>query len=228
MSGVDGALRVRDGHDGVDKAVDIGDAEAAAVEAEAQAQAARERVDHLRRVAEQNGAAAARRRRRLLRRLRTATAALVLMLLVSSALLVVTGYLLWQHQRVSQDRQRAADYQSAARQGVLALFTIHFDHADDAVKAIMDASTGEFHDDFQKGAADFATVARDSRVLSEGAVDAIAVRSITGESAEVLVAGTSRVSNAAGAASEPRRWRLAVTVTRAGDRAKMSKVEFVP
>jgi Mce-associated membrane protein len=48
------------------------------------------------------------------------------------------------------------------------------------------------------------------------------------DSALVLVAATSRVTNAAGAKQEPRAWRLAVNLQREGDQIKMSKVEFVP
>ena len=48
------------------------------------------------------------------------------------------------------------------------------------------------------------------------------------DSAVVLVAATSHVTNAAGAKQDPRNWRLSVTVARDGDQIKLSKVEFVP
>ncbi len=57
---------------------------------------------------------------------------------------------------------------------------------------------------------------------------AAAVQSIDGYSALVLVAATSRITNAAGAKDEPRNWRLRVTVTDDGGQYKMSKLEFVP
>lgn len=225
MATVDSTLEVPDGVGGV---IELDEAEAAAAEAEAQAQVARERADHLRRAAQEGDPVTEPTWRRLMSRVGTTAFGWVLALVASSVLLAGTGYMMWQHHRVAQDRQRAADYESAARQGVLALFSIHFDKADEAVQAIIDASTGQFRDDFQKGAEDFTRVAADSKVISEGAVNASAVQTMTGESAEVLVAATSRVSNGAGAANEPRRWRLAVTVTRDGGQAKMSKVEFVP
>jgi Mce-associated membrane protein len=46
-------------------------------------------------------------------------------------------------------------------------------------------------------------------------------------SASILVAATSRITNAAGAKDEPRVWRLRVTVTEEGGQYKMSKLEFV-
>jgi Mce-associated membrane protein len=51
---------------------------------------------------------------------------------------------------------------------------------------------------------------------------------MTDNSAVVLVASTSEVTNAAGAKQDPRNYRLIVTVTRDGGQLKISKVEFVP
>ena len=59
-------------------------------------------------------------------------------------------------------------------------------------------------------------------------VTAAAVQSMTDDSAEVLVAATSRVSNTTGANQQPRSWRLSVSLQREGEQIKMSKVEFVP
>jgi Mce-associated membrane protein len=44
----------------------------------------------------------------------------------------------------------------------------------------------------------------------------------------VLVAATSKITNAAGAKDEPRTWRLKVTVTEDGGQYKVSKLEFIP
>jgi Mce-associated membrane protein len=51
---------------------------------------------------------------------------------------------------------------------------------------------------------------------------------MTDNSAVVLVATKSEVTNSSGANKEPRSWRLSVTVQRDGDQIKMSRVEFVP
>ena len=51
---------------------------------------------------------------------------------------------------------------------------------------------------------------------------------MTDDTAIVLVAASSRVTNSAGAKQEPRSWRLRVDLQRDGDQIKMSKVEFVP
>ena len=59
-------------------------------------------------------------------------------------------------------------------------------------------------------------------------MQATAVESMTDDSAVVLVAATSNVTNAAGAKQDPRPWRLSVSVARDGDQIKISKVEFIP
>jgi Mce-associated membrane protein len=79
-------------------------------------------------------------------------------------------------------------------------------------------------------AGDFTKVVEQSQVVERGTVQAVAVDldSMTNDSAVVLVASTSEVTNAAGAKQDPRSFRLIVTLTRDGGQLKMSKVEFVP
>lgn len=71
-------------------------------------------------------------------------------------------------------------------------------------------------------------MAEQAKVTTEAQVNATAVDSMTDDSAVVLVAATSRISNSAGADQDPRNWRLSVTVKQDGDQIKLAKVEFVP
>ena len=71
-------------------------------------------------------------------------------------------------------------------------------------------------------------MAIDSKAVTETNVTATAVESMTDDTATVLVAATSRVTNAAGAKQEPRAWRLSVNLARDGGQLKLAKVEFVP
>ncbi|MCK5751806.1 MAG: hypothetical protein KAH46_03775, partial [Mycobacterium sp.] len=104
----------------------------------------------------------------------------------------------------------------------------NFNNAEEDVQRIIDNSTGEFKDDFELKAQDFVQVAQDSKVITEVSVNATGVESMTEDSAVVLVAASSRVTNTGGANQEPRTWRLSVHLQREGDQLKMSKVEFVP
>ena len=106
--------------------------------------------------------------------------------------------------------------------------SLDFTSVDEDVQRILDNSTGDFREEFEAQAKDFATVAKESKVVTEATATAAAVESMTDSDAVVLVTATSTVSNTAGAQQEPRSWRLAVSLTRDGDQIKMSKVEFAP
>ncbi len=172
----------------------------------------------------------ARRWRRRLGRPRRSTVAAGLAIIVIAATLVLSGYMVKEHRDASQRRERAAEFVAAARQGVVTLTSLDFNDAKGAVQRIMDNSTGTFKDDFLKMADDFVKVVEQSKVVERSTVQAAAVDldTMTANSAVVLVACTSEVTNAAGAKQDPRTYRLIVTMTRDGGQLKMSKVEFVP
>jgi Mce-associated membrane protein len=143
------------------------------------------------------------------------------------ALLGVSGWMVWQHHNVLQERQRSAAFVAAARQGVINLTSLDFKRAKEDVQRVLDSATGQFRDDFQKRAEDFASVVKDSKAVTEGSVAATAVESMDKDSAVVLVLGNERVTNLAGAKDAPRIFRFRVTVAHDGDELKVSKVEFV-
>jgi Mce-associated membrane protein len=143
------------------------------------------------------------------------------------AALIASGLVLWQHHKMVEERQRADQFAAAAREGVLALTSLDFAKAQEDVQRVLDNATGAFKADFQKRGEDFRKIVADSKVVARGNVYATAVESMTKDSAVVLVAATSEVTGPDGAKDKPRAWRLEVTVTRDGDRLKMSNVEFV-
>ncbi len=138
-----------------------------------------------------------------------------------------SGWMFWQHRSVVQEREHAAAYTAAARQGVINLTSLDFNKAKENVQRVLDSATGEFKDDFQKRAEDFESVVKDSKVVTEGSVAATAVESMTGDSAVVLVLANENVTNIAGAKDQPRTFRFRVSVVHDGDDLKLSKVEFV-
>ena len=138
------------------------------------------------------------------------------------------GYMAWQHHDATEREQHAARFVAGARQGVVNMTSLDFTRAKQDVQRVLDSSTGEFRDDFQQRANDFATVVEQSKVVTEGTVNAAALESMDKHSASVLISATSKITNSAGAKDEPRAWRLRVTVTEDGGQYKMSKVEFVP
>jgi Mce-associated membrane protein len=164
------------------------------------------------------------------RRPKLSTAAATLAIIVILAASAGSAYMVLQHRDASHRRQLAAEYAAAARQGVVTLTSLDFNNAKDGVQRILDDSTGSFKDDFAKMAGDFTKVVEQSKVVERGTVQAVGVDwdSMTNDSAVVLVASTSEVTNAAGAKQDPRTFRLIVTLARDGGQLKMSKVEFVP
>jgi Mce-associated membrane protein len=130
------------------------------------------------------------------------------------AFIAASAYMMWQRHEITERNQN--------------ITSLDFNRAKEDVQRVIDSSTGQFRDDFQQRAKDFTTVVEQSKVVTEGTVTAAALQSIDGNSALVLVAATSRITNAAGAKDEPRRWRLRVTVTEEGGQYKVSKLEFIP
>jgi Mce-associated membrane protein len=157
----------------------------------------------------------------------TAVAASITVLVIA-ALLAGCGYMYWYHRQAQAEQQRSAEFAAAARQGVVTLMSLDYNKAKEDVQRIIDNSTGQFKADFQNTADDFVKVATESKAVTETKVTATAVESMTDNTATVLVAATSRVTNAAGAKEEPRAWRLSVNLARDGDQIKLAKVEFVP
>lgn len=157
-----------------------------------------------------------------LSRLLTAAAILAI-----CGLLGASGWMLWHHHTILAERQRSAAYIAAARQGVVNLTSLDFNKAKEGVQRVLDSATGEFRDDFQRRADDFASVVKDSKAVTQGSVTASAVESMGKDSAVVLVLANERVTNSAGAKDDPRAFRFRVSVVRDGDQLKISKVEFV-
>ncbi|OBH96629.1 hypothetical protein [Mycobacterium scrofulaceum] len=149
-------------------------------------------------------------------------------LVLICAFTAASGYMMWNRHETVERNQRAANFIAGARQGVVNLTSMDFNKAKEDVQRVIDSSTGQFRDDFQARAKDFTTVVEQSKVVTQGTVNAAAVQSINGDFALVLVAATSHITNAAGAKDEPRNWRLKVTVKDEAGQYKMSNVEFIP
>ncbi|KRE34878.1 hypothetical protein ASG82_00610 [Mycobacterium sp. Soil538] len=177
---------------------------------------------------EQTRSTPARSRWRRVPRPNWKTLAATVMILCTLGLLGVSGYMVWHHREADKQRQLNAEYSAAGRQGVVTLMSLDFNNAQEDIQRIIDNSTGQFKSDFEAQAKDFVQVAKDSKVITEVTVNSTGVQSMDDDSAVVLVAASSRVTNTAGAKQQPRAWRLSVNLQREGDQIKMSKVEFVP
>lgn len=150
-------------------------------------------------------------------------------LLLTCAFVGFTVYMVMQHRHAIQHDKREAAFAAGATRGIINMTSLDYKKAREDVQRVIDSATGEFKNDFQSRASDFAAVVTQSKSITEGTVNATAVESMNGNSAKVLVSATSRITNSPpGKAEAPRIWRLRVTVTDVGGQYKMSKVEYVP
>ncbi|QLL06753.1 hypothetical protein [Mycobacterium vicinigordonae] len=204
-------------------------------EVEARAEAARARATALREKAEAAAAGTsgaehaawtpqARHLRRMGRNARTLAAAL----LIVCAALAGSGYLAWDHHRAVQQRQRADEFATAARNAVMTMMSIDGTRARDDMQRFADETTGQFKAGVLMGAEDMVKALEQSKITAKATIQAVGVQSMTEDSAVVLVAAKSELTKPDKDKPETRLWRLVVNVERDGGRLKVSKVEFVP
>ncbi|MBW0015728.1 hypothetical protein [Mycobacterium sp.] len=161
------------------------------------------------------------------RRLPEIAALAAIVLIVCFAGLI--AYMVVEHRDTTRKHEREAAFVAGAKQGVVKMTSLDFSKANEDIQRVIESSTGQFKDDFQKGAGDFMATVIQSKAVTEGTVTGAALESITGDSAVVLVSATSRVTNSPpGDDVPPLVWRLRVTVANVDGQYKMSKVEYVP
>lgn len=196
------------------------------IEMDARAEAARARALELRRQAE----AASRPPARRWRPHRPGRKALIAAVaaLIGCAALAGSGSLLWQHHRVEQRNQRAAEFEATARDAVVAMMSIDPKKARADMQRFADATTGQFKVGVLMGGDDMIQAIEQSNANIKAAVQAVGVQSMTEDSAVVLVAARSELVKPDQPTPEIRNWRLVVDVATDAGKFKVSKIEFVP
>lgn len=221
-------------------------AEEELIRAEERAEAARARAAELRREAEAGSSeqsdttegaagadakpAASRLRRRWSWRLRRPTRKAVgvgtaIMLICAS--FAASGYIVWQHRTLVQQRQHAEEFAAAAREEVATLMSIDPAHAAENVQHTIDDTTGALKSQLEATSSYMAKNTQDAQVTTKATVQDVAVESMTDNSAVVLVVAKSDTINPDKSVRPPVFWRLSVNIDRDGDRLKMSKLDFV-
>jgi Mce-associated membrane protein len=221
-------------------------AEEELVRAEQRAGAARARAAELRREAEAGSSeqseatedadvadaepAASRLRGRWRWRLRRPTRKAVgvgtaIMLICAS--FAASGYIVWQHRTLVQQRQHAEEFAAAAREEVATLMSIDPAHAAENVQHTIDDTTGALKSQLEATSSYMAKNTQDAQVTTKATVQDVAVESMTDNSAVVLVVAKSDTINPDKSVRPPVFWRLSVNIDRDGDRLKMSKLDFV-
>ncbi|KAF0962001.1 hypothetical protein [Rhodococcus sp. T7] len=155
------------------------------------------------------------------------TAGVAVLSVLALAFLAVSGYFGYAHWQAEQAAQQRSEILDAASEGVVNLTTMDFEKADDDVQKVLDGSAGEFRDEFEARSKDLIAVMQEAQVKSVGEVRQAAIERQDGDSADVLVAVAQKVSNAGGAAEEPRGQRMRVTMQLEDGTYKIVKAGFV-
>ena len=145
-----------------------------------------------------------------------------------ASLVLIVAWLGYRDYQVRHAAHRSEEKVQAARDGALSLTTIDHEHIDENVQRILGASTGSFRDDFEQRAQPFADAARKAQSRSVGTVTAAGVETSAPDEGQVLLAMTVMTSNRGVPETQPKAWRMRVTVTATDDGYKVSRVEFVP
>jgi Mce-associated membrane protein len=224
----------------------LAEAEEELIRAEERAEAARARAAELRREAEADSSeqpeptedaevaeaepAASRLKRRWRWRLRRPTRTTVgvgTAIVLICASLAASGYIVWQHRTLVQQRQHAAEFAAAAREEVATLMSIDPAHAVENLQHTIDDTTGALKSQLEATSSYMAKNAQDAQVTTKATVQDVAVESMTDNSAVVLVVAKSDTINPDKSVRPSVFWRLSVNIDRDGDRLKMSKLDFV-
>ena len=180
--------------------------------------------------AESPSVSARRRRfrlRRWLGRPRRKTVAAAVTAAVVCGSLAASGYLVWHHQTVAQERQRSAEFAAAARQCAITLMSIDASKAREDVQRIIDNSTGQFKAGMLLNGEDIVKSVEQSKVSTKTAIEGAAVESVTNDSAVVLVAAKTETVNPDNKLP-PRQWRIIMTLHREAGQPKVSAIEVLP
>lgn len=216
---------------------EVAEAEAAAAEAEAHAATARAHAMRLRweaaggvdmpATAATETATTASQRGLHRPRARTVASGAAVSLLCAS--LAASGYLLWHHRVVSQERQRTAEFAATARQAVATLMSLDFNKVEQDMPRIAAISTGRFRDGFPAVAEQLTKRLQAKQVVTKATVNDVAIESLTDDSAVALVAATTEVteSKTPEAAQLPQSWHIVLRLTMDGGQPKMSSIEFL-
>jgi Mce-associated membrane protein len=224
----------------------LAEAEEELIRAEERAEAARARAAELRREAEASSSeqseptedadvaeatpASSRWRRRWRWRLRRPTRTTVgvgTAIVLICASLAASGYIVWQHRTLVQQRQHAAEFAAAAREEVATLMSIDPAHAVENLQHTIDDTTGALKSQMEATSSYMAKNAQDAQVTTKATVQDVAIESMTDNSAVVLVVAKSDTINPDKSVRPPVFWRLSVNIDRDGDRLKMSKLDFI-
>lgn len=152
---------------------------------------------------------------------------LVFGVLLIVALMGLGGWFGYRTYQAVQVEHQRSQFLEAGRRGAVELTTINYNQIDADVARILNSATDPFYQDFQQRSQPFVDMVRKTQSKTEGTVAEAGLESVQGNQADVLVVVSVKTS-LAGTETQPRLWRMRITVQKVGDETKVSNVAFVP
>lgn len=147
--------------------------------------------------------------------------------LVLVAALVAVGISGWRwYERRQLDHAHSAAI-AAARQFTVDFVSISAATVDKDIERVTAFSTGDFHDEYERGKAQVRAAVVENEVQSAGTVLRAALVSGDHDSAVVLVAIDANVKNVKAPQGRPSHYRVKVDLVKEDDRWLVSRLEFV-
>lgn len=124
--------------------------------------------------------------------------------------------------------QSQREVAAAARTEALAFLTVDHRDMDPLIDAVLAGATGDFKEQYAAQRERLVKEATRTEAISTGAIVALGVGELDDDSATVLVAANSAVTNTSiGSVPQTRYYRLKLDLVREGDRWLTSNVQFV-
>ncbi|WP_205472473.1 hypothetical protein [Nocardioides sp. SYSU D00038] len=128
-----------------------------------------------------------------------------------------------------EERGRQADVLAAAREMCEAFFTIRHDDLEASLERVRGLSTGAFLEQYEKATDPMIQILRDNEAVQEGEIHSVGIVASDPDSATLVAAVTTRVTNKNLAGDEQARpFRVQLELQREGDRWLTSDLQFVP
>lgn len=145
------------------------------------------------------------------------------------ALLVAIGLVVTSRDAVDDDLTSAQrEVAEAARVEALAFLTVDHTDMDPLIDAVLAGATGDFAEQYESQRDTLTSEAIRTEATSTGEVVALGVGDLDDDSATVLIAANSTVTNTStGSSGQVRYYRLRLDLVREGERWLTSDVQFV-
>ena len=148
----------------------------------------------------------------------------VVVVLGLSALAGWLGYQLYQQHRWEADR---VAYLQAGRQGALDLSSVDYTRVEADVHRVLEASTGTFHDDFERRSPPFIQEVLRTKTKAVASIAEAGLETADLTGAKVLVAVKVTTTREGSTDQRVKGWRMRISVQRVGGDIKIADVEMI-